>query len=251
MHQKSLLPSAWEIPEAIRIRLGDEPGRQRMMQADGHLLLILHAPPHPNDDCRQGRFFWRQPDGKWSAAGGHAGPTALDALLDEYKAEIEKIEETDENAKSAQDYFEIMDRITPLVRAIGHVHTTLSEARKAFPEDRRLIVARDRAYRLHRQIEILHANVSSGLDVAIALRAEQQAESSRQMAIAAHRLNLLVAFFFPVATLLAIFSSNLNSDFVEWYDSHVPWPLLGILLAGLLLGAILTALLVRTPPGGQ
>ena len=52
----SLIPASWDVPEEFRQRLGDEPGRQRVMQADGHLLLILHAPPLADSPVRDGRF---------------------------------------------------------------------------------------------------------------------------------------------------------------------------------------------------
>ena len=60
-----ILPSAWQVPAAIRNRLGSRVGRQRTMAADGHLLLVLHAPPKPDDPERVGRFFWRNPQGEW------------------------------------------------------------------------------------------------------------------------------------------------------------------------------------------
>ena len=45
MQKKSLIPAIWTVPEVFRERLGRRIGRQRMMFADGHLLLVLHAPP--------------------------------------------------------------------------------------------------------------------------------------------------------------------------------------------------------------
>jgi len=41
----SILPTSWDIPQSIRRRLGNRVGRQRSMSADGHLLLVMHAPP--------------------------------------------------------------------------------------------------------------------------------------------------------------------------------------------------------------
>ena len=56
---RSLLPLSWQVPDEFHRRLGDQPGRQRTMKADGHLLVILHAPPKPDVAEREGRFFWR------------------------------------------------------------------------------------------------------------------------------------------------------------------------------------------------
>ena len=54
----SILPTAWDIPQTIRRRLGNRVGRQRAMSADGHLLLVMHA---PTDDTvgidNAGRIF--------------------------------------------------------------------------------------------------------------------------------------------------------------------------------------------------
>ncbi len=61
----SIIPATWQIPAAIRNRLGNSAGRQRTMAAEDHLLLVLHAPPKPDDSERSGRFFWRSPQGDW------------------------------------------------------------------------------------------------------------------------------------------------------------------------------------------
>ena len=63
--KKTMLPTSWEVPQVFRDRLGSRVGRQRAMVAEGHLLLVLHAPPAPDQDEREGRFFWRKPDGTW------------------------------------------------------------------------------------------------------------------------------------------------------------------------------------------
>jgi len=57
MMEKSILPPGWQVPQEFRTRLGANVGRQRPMLADGHLLLVLHAPPKPEDQVRVGRFF--------------------------------------------------------------------------------------------------------------------------------------------------------------------------------------------------
>ena len=59
------LPEAWAVPEEFRDRLGTHVGRQRMMCEDDQVLLVLHAPPKPDEDERYGRFFWRKADGTW------------------------------------------------------------------------------------------------------------------------------------------------------------------------------------------
>ena len=64
----SLLPLDWQVPQVFRDRLGDSPGRQRLMKADGHLLLIAHRPPSPDETGRRGRYFWRDTTGAWRSS---------------------------------------------------------------------------------------------------------------------------------------------------------------------------------------
>ena len=57
---------------------------------------------------------------------------------------------------------------------------------------------------------LLYNEARNSLDFSIARRGEEQARSSHRMAVSAHRLNLLAAFFFPIATLTALFGVNLR-----------------------------------------
>ena len=77
MPEQSILPAAWDVPQRFRDRLGQQPGRQRAMLADEHLLLVLHAPPKPGDVGRVGRYFWRKPDGTWTSNELGIGPGAM------------------------------------------------------------------------------------------------------------------------------------------------------------------------------
>ena len=67
MSTRPFFRPTWQLPAAIRSRLGKCVGRQRPMAADGHLLLVLHAPPKPEAAEREGRFFWRNPQGEWTS----------------------------------------------------------------------------------------------------------------------------------------------------------------------------------------
>mgnify|MGYP001794550998 CR=1 FL=1 len=74
---KSVLPATWDLPAEFRQRVGEKAGRQRVMAADGHLLLILHLPPKHNESDRAGRFIWPTPAGPRPARAARSGPTAL------------------------------------------------------------------------------------------------------------------------------------------------------------------------------
>lgn len=238
----SMLPDSWAVPSVFRQRLGAQVGRQRHMAADGHLLLVLHAPPKPDAPRRVGRFFWRSPDGKWTSSEFGTGPGALLRHLEEYENLIARLDRQEEEAKSAEDYFRVLEELAPVYRAARNLHHVLQEARKACPEQRELIDLRDRAYDLERTAELLYTGTKNALDFAVARRAEQQAAASHRMAVAAHRLNVLAAFFFPIATLTAIFGVNLKHG---WEEAWPPYPLLILIAAGLLSGALLAALIVR------
>jgi len=236
MTKKSVLPPLWEVPQEFRNRLGDQAGRQRAMFHEGHLLLVLHRPPKEDEAERQGRFFWRSPDGTWTASELRGGPIALQMHLEEYEDSIGQYDRREEEAGGVEDRFKVLAALGPLHRAARHLHQTLQEAREMCPEDRHLIVFRDRAYAIERAAELLYQEVKNSLDLAVAKRAEEQAANGYRMATSDHRLNLLAAFFFPFATLSALFGVHLDHGL-----EHVsaPLPFLGVLCVGLVLGFLL------------
>ncbi len=242
MQQNSILPSSWDVPQEFRDRLGSTAGRQRAMFVDEHLLLVLHAPPMAEETAREGRFFWRKPDGTWVSNTLGAGPAALTKHVEEYDAQIEALESCSEQALSSADHFAVIDALAPLQRAARNLHTALQEARRLCSSDRRIIDARDHAYTIERAAELLSSHTKSSLDFAIARQAEAQARSSAHMATAAHRLNLLVAFFFPLATLCAVFGMDVRHNFFEIRPLYL---FVGIILAGLLFGFVLTLSVTR------
>lgn len=233
-----LLPATWDVPQTFRDRLGKTVGRQRMMFADGHLLLVLHAPPERDQDERSGRFFWRKPDGTWSSNKHGSGIGSLIKHLDEYDACLDRLEEQEQKATSAKDYFEINDHLAPLIRASNNLHSALHDARKQCPDFRELIDARDHAYNIERTAELLSSGCKNGLDYQMARQAEEQARSGHRMAVASHRLNRLAAFFLPLATLSGLFGVNLQNG-LEQIDA--PYAFLSVTAIALLIGAIFSA----------
>jgi hypothetical protein len=245
MEQASLLPADWSIPVKLRDRLGSTAGRQRLLLEDGHLLLVLHAAPAADEIDRRGRFFWRNPDGSWRAAPETDRVTTLLEHLVEYEREIEQLERSEDDATQARDYFELLDRLAPLARATRNLYGVLQQSRETVADDRELIVVRDQASDLTRRAELLNEDARNGLEFAIAWQAEQQAEISHQMSVAAHRLNLLVAFFFPIATLMAIFGTTLKTGLESWDQAKGPLPLFALIAIGMLCGVVLTGFVTR------
>lgn len=244
---RSLLPPSWAVPDAFRRRLGEQSGRQRIMEADGHLLLVLHAPPSPDVQTREGRIYWRDAVGAWTPAGVAPSQPGVGQLLAEYEKAIERLQQAEDDAVTARQYFELLNWLNPLVRSARNLHEALQAGREAVPNDRQLLLWRDRAYAISRSADLLHNDAKNALDFAVAERAEEEAESSRRALSAAYRLNILVACFFPIATMAAIFGVNLRHG-LEGYDKvHAPYPLIAILGVGLLLGLFLTTFINRKP----
>jgi Mg2+ and Co2+ transporter CorA len=216
------------------------------MAADGHLLVILHDPPGPEEVERQGRFFWRQPDGTWHASQGK-GPEALASYLEEYEQLLEGLEEQEKGAETARDYFEVLRDLAPLQRAARNMYLALQQARELAPRSKEIINLRDGAYANERMAELLYSDTKNSLDFVIAQRTEEQAAASHQMAASSHRLNVLVAFFFPIATLSAIFGVNMHFGLEEDMGNSII-PFVAMLALGLVTGFVLKSLITRQTP---
>jgi len=240
------LPPDWKLPPVLAARLGDLAGRQRAMAADGHLLLVLHGRPEPGTPTRAGRPFWRDPEGHWRSAPSDDGLPVLKRHIAAYVERAEELERDWQDATTAADYFGLLQELGPLHRAVRNLHAALQLARELVPADRDIINLRDQAGEVERTIELLHGDARNGLDYTVAHQAERQAERTYDMAVSAHRLNLLAAVFFPTATLSALFGMNLahgldTGDFPPW---ALFWGILGV---GLACGAYLAQAIARKP----
>lgn len=233
MERANYLPKTWDLPEAIRKRLGATVGRQRLMNEDGHLLLLLHLVPRAEDDeVRTAAAFWRNPEGEWKSAPIGGGLAGLDAHLAAYHAAIQQLDEEVEAAKTPREFFGIMRRVHPLQRATRHLSEVLQTTRQALPDDTRIISKRDQAADLARGIDLIADDAKAGMDFTMAESASQQAQAAQVANREARRLNRLAAFFFPLATLVAVFGMNPPEDI---YNKPAFW---AVLAAGVLLGLI-------------
>jgi hypothetical protein len=244
MDSSSPLPASWDVPQVFHDRMGDRAGRQRLMVDGEHLLFILHAPPLADDLARTGRFFWRKPDGAWETDVPDEKVASLDAHLDQYDAALHLLDEAVVKADRANEHLRVLQSIAPLLRASRNMQTVMQQAREANHDDRNLIVLRDRAVQIERTAELLQADAQNGLDAAIARRAEEQAESTALMAVAAHRLNILLALFFPLATVAAVFGMNFKHGLEETFAPWLFWILLAIFLSA---GFVLKSIVSRKP----
>jgi hypothetical protein len=208
------------------------------MFADGHLLLVLHEPPSLDHSHRAGRYFWRSPDGTWQSNTLGKGPRSLRRHVEEFAVRLETLEKLEDDADRSEEYNTLLTQISPLLRAACHLHATLQEARDLVRDDRNLIICRDESYVVERGAELLQNDVQIGLQCAVARQAEKQAESSHRMAVAGHRLNLLAAFFLPLATIASVFGMNLACGLENRNEPWMFWVAVGL---GVVFGFLLRA----------
>lgn len=208
------------------------------MDEEGHLLIILHEVPKPEDDeLRRAFVLWGNPEGEWKSSPASGGLSGLDDHLEFYQKAIHTLDDDVEAATSPRDYFEVMRRAHPLLRATRNQLAVLEALRKARNDDQRLIVTRDRAIDLERAIDMATGDAKVGMEFSMAMNAEAQAEAAHKSSNEARRLNRLAAFFFPLATLVSIFGINSPSEVLQMPGFWLV--LIGGVTAGLLTGALI------------
>jgi len=214
-----IIPPTWALPDTVRIRLGQSTyGRERAIVEEGHLLLVLHKPPGPDDRSREGLLFWRNPAGDWQFNRGGPGTGGLKRHVQSY-AEIEgKLTADYEHAGDINTFFDLMETLVPLTRAARNMHQALQTAREAIKGDTFLIEMRDQAYEVERNLDLLYEDVRNAIQHLAARKAEEQARLSEGALHASHRLNILAALFFPLTAIASLFSMN----FAHGMDEHKP-----------------------------
>ena len=244
MTRTKLLPTVWDIPTYFHNRLGDRAGRQRAMVDDGHLLLVLHQPPQRSSKTREAQLFYRKPDGTWHSNADGSCLAALTKHLERFDRLLETLEVQEDQAQTATEYQLLIEEMLPLKRTAANLHATLDEARKGLPQVRELINFRDHAYEISRSADLLFEAIKAGAELAQTRNAEAQARLAQALNLSAHRLNLLVAFFFPLATMAAVFGMNLKFGLEE---TPGPRPFLMVCGIGIVSGIVLLGLLLKRP----
>ena len=235
------LPKAWAVPESIRGRLGHEAGPQRSIFEEGHLLIILHHIPKPNQSERIPAFFWRNPEAEWrSTEGKGMGPVALQNFLDAWEERVHALEGEEQKALTASEYHQLLEALGPILRATRGLHRALQQAREMVKDDRELINFRDAAAGLERSAELLLQDAQFGLDFIAARQSEHQAVIAQRMATTGHRLNIIAALFLPVTALASILSMQVSSGL-----ANTPVNFWLVLFSGCLLGGSLAAWVSR------
>lgn len=247
---KNIVPETWSIPPQIRDRFGDSAGRQRAMNAEGHLLLVLHEPPSTNNRNRNARIIWRNPDGTWVWNVDGSATQLLKKHIAEFSELAEHYENELQAASCADDYFQLLQAVSPLHRSSRNMHAAMQQARDMIPDDREIIAARDAAADVERAFELLYVDAKNGLDYTVAQKTELQSQRSYQMAESAHRLNVLAAVFFPITALSSIFAMNFSLGPESCMNTTLFWGVIGV---GSLSGLMLSSSIVQnqTPEPSQ
>lgn len=235
------LPRSWELPDSIRNRLGREAGPQRAMLEDGHLLVIVHRMPGPDERARVPVFFHRTPEGQWRGSDSRAqGPMALQEYFTAYESRLHQLEDEEMQANSAIQYHALLEAGAPVLRAARGLHRAFQQAREMVRTDRELINFRDKAAAIERSAELLMQDAQSGLNYTAARQSEAQAASAAAMAASAHRLNILAALFLPLTALCSVFGMDLRSGLEN--QAGLFWIIIG---AGVIMGLIVSILVAR------
>lgn len=208
---RKIVPEYWPLPDTLRQRLGDRAGRQRCLVEAGHAVLVLHKVPKANDRARQAVVFWRSPAGEWRADPGTDSVESLRAHLESYAEVLEELDARVEQAHRAMDFFAILKRARPVLRATRNMHAAIAQLKDQLPADADLLALRDRAYELERLADSITSDAESGMEFSVAQHAEEQAELSVRIASESHRLNLLAAVCLPVTALGAVLGMNLEN----------------------------------------
>lgn len=243
-----IIPPTWSLPDAIRVRLGTSTyGRQRAIVEEGHLLLVLHKPPGPDDDKREGVLFWRSPSGDWQFNRGGPGPGGLKRHVQSYEELEAKLTSDFEQATDLSTLFDLVESLTPLVRSARNMHAAIQTAREAIKGEPTLIEVRDLAYEVERTLDLLLEDVRTDIQYRTARQAEDQARFSKEALKASHRLNTLAALFFPLTAITSLFGMNFshglnqNSPFLFWL----------VFVIGVSLGLGMKAWVVAKPPAAK
>lgn len=241
------LPAIWDLPQELRYRVSKHQGRQRVMEAAGHILLILYRVPQPRTNQRQVVYLWRKPDGTWEFSERGMGVQAIGSLLEEYVQIVEETEARQETAKLPEHWYAIVERIAPVHRAIQQMYAVLQETRNAVSDMEHQAALQgpcDQASNLVRGCEQLLADAKISMDFFATKQSYIQSLVSRDQARAAFRLNILAALFLPLGTIAAVFGMNLHHGL----EAQSSWFFWGIFAMGITAGVVIGAYVLNFNP---
>ena len=200
----------WELPQAIEDRLGVYTyGNQRTIFEENHLLIILHDLPKFQKKETEPQIFLVKPDLSFWYNGYENGKFGMNALLESYKKIYDELDEKASEAKTAKDFFVILEKLLPLTRKVKLLAKTLQTAREQVPNFSDMIAFRDWGAELQQGFDVLLADCKLSLDFRVAQQTEQQVIDTNASIKAQNKLNLMASFTFPIMAVSTIFGMNL------------------------------------------
>lgn len=243
------VPPGWDLPLSIRTQLaGDRFGRQREILDDEHLVLVLHRAPQGRVRNREGVYFWRSPQGDWKSTDRRKPMVVLTEMIAEYEEAILRSEEAHETAQTAAQKFAVLENVGPLNRALRNFADTLTRARESLSDSnarQELQPLIDHTSDIARSGELLQVDARNSLDFHIARQSEIQAEHSRQVEKATHRLNTMATIFLPLTAVASVFGMNLRSGLEDAPPSIFWGIMIGSIVAGLVVSEVFAAIRTR------
>lgn len=234
------VPRSWELPDSIASRLGQSPGRQRLIAEEDEVLAVLHQPPLPDEEHRRAFLLWRTRTGEWRGASNGResgeGLTALRHHLGAFHDRIVELDQRADTARGASDYFAVLGSAQPLHRTARNLHRALQELRERVPDEPEVLVSRDRAYEVERSAELLVEDARNGLEYTVAKESEAQSKVASSIAEESRRLNQLAAVCLPLSALSAVVGASLPTGLESLPSPLAFWALIG---AALGLGVLL------------
>ena len=209
-----MIPASWTLPEPLTSRLGHGAGRQRLIEEEGHALLVLHRPPIEGEKERRPFVLWRDANGGWRAAAegrdgmGGDGLSALRQHLIAFSERLAELDARSDAARSAAEHFEVLAAAQPLHRTARNAHRAIQSLRDALPDEAALVSLRDRAYQLERTAELLAEDTRNRLDLLVATQAEAQSRTASAIAEESRRLNRIAAICLPLSALSAVVGAS-------------------------------------------
>ncbi len=250
-----IIPSGWDLPAALRARVGQGSGRQRAIVDDGHLLIVLHRVPAAKSNAREGVLFWRAPPvapqangmpgqmpvAEWRSTAAKDGLPSMRLHLDEYERAIAELETRYESADNARDLFEVLEAVAPITRGSTNLGNALQSALDQMPAAVELLPLREQSGDFERAAELLQGDAKNALDYQIARGNEESARLANEAAKSGQRLNIIAAITLPITALSGVFGMNLPNG-LENAPPILFWVVFGV---GATFGVALSLVLAR------
>jgi Mg2+ and Co2+ transporter CorA len=224
------IPEDWKLPESLLMQLGVLSGRQKCLNDEGHLCLVMHEPPSGEGSTRQRVLAWLAPEGEtWKFSSSKRIAPSFDTLLSAYEQHVDELEDTIDELEdpSLESLHSFLRSLAPLSRSLKNLSVVLDQAVVHCDDQRSLLESAEKAHALIRQCELMQFELQNDLQLRTHLNLEAQSRHQEEIAAAGRRLNLVVATFLPLTAVASVFGMNLLSGYEE-----LPQPFFWLIVLG-------------------